>query len=123
MSMSKTILVVDDEEDVRELLAHYLRRAGHDVVGAKSGQEGLSFLRLQSFDCVITDIAMPDTSGQDLIKAIKAGNKVPPKIIVLSAYSDMLEEDPCIKSADKLVSKPVDLKSFVKDVNKFLGVV
>ena len=58
-----TILVIDDEQQVRSLLRQALTGAGYDVVEAKNGREGLDQYRTQPTDLVITDILMPDEDG------------------------------------------------------------
>ena len=62
-----TILIIDDEETVRVLLRSALRAAGHEVVEAANGREGLALYRRRPTDLVITDIAMPELNGLDLI--------------------------------------------------------
>ena len=62
-----TILIIDDEESVRLLLRSALRAAGHEVVEAVNGREGLALYRRRPTDLVITDIAMPEMNGLDMI--------------------------------------------------------
>ena len=62
-----TILIIDDEEIVRVLLRSALRAAGHEVVEAANGRQGLELYRLRPTDLIITDIAMPELNGLDLI--------------------------------------------------------
>lgn len=61
------ILVVDDEEPIRALLRHVLESAGLEVSEATNGREGLALYRQRPADVVITDIAMPEGDGLDLI--------------------------------------------------------
>ena len=94
------ILVVDDEQSMREFLAICLRRASHEVVAARSGSEALERLRTQPFDVVITDLKMPgDLDGLGLLKAIKSGAvaytavagaaplPIDPEVILVTAYA------------------------------------
>jgi two-component system response regulator PilR (NtrC family) len=94
------ILVVDDEQSMREFLAICLRRATHEVVAARSGGEALERLRTQPFDIVITDLKMPgDLDGLGLLKAIKSGAvkytavagaaplPIDPEVILVTAYA------------------------------------
>jgi len=66
----KTVLIIDDEDAVRIALKRVLERAGYVVRLAASGPEGLTALRAQIADVVITDIVMPKVHGVDTIKAI-----------------------------------------------------
>ncbi len=68
------ILIVDDEQSMREFLAICLRRAGHEAVVASSGTEALDRLREEAVDVVVTDLKMPGTiDGLGLLQAIKSG--------------------------------------------------
>jgi two-component system response regulator PilR (NtrC family) len=89
-----TILVVDDEQSMREFLAIALRRAGHQVVAAQSGGEALDKLRTQPFDIVVTDLKMPgDLDGLGLLQAIKSGavargrDPVDCEVILVTAFA------------------------------------
>jgi two-component system response regulator PilR (NtrC family) len=94
------ILVVDDEQSMREFLAICLRRAGHEVTLAKSGNEALDKLRSKRFDLVLTDLKMPgDLDGLGILKAIKSGAvryqaapgitpaMIDPEVILVTAYA------------------------------------
>ncbi len=62
-----TILIIDDEEIVRVLLRSALKAAGYEVVEAANGREGLALYRHKPTDLVITDIAMPEMNGLDMM--------------------------------------------------------
>ncbi len=73
------ILVVDDEQSMREFLSICLRRAGHQVVVAASGRQALERLGAEPVDLVVTDLQMPDgLDGLELLQAIKQGRIPPP---------------------------------------------
>lgn len=65
-----TILIIDDEELVRVLLRSALKAAGYEVVEAANGRQGLELYRLRPTDLIITDIAMPELNGLDMILAL-----------------------------------------------------
>jgi DNA-binding NtrC family response regulator len=65
-----TILIIDDEEIMRVLLRSALQAAGYEVVEAANGRQGLARYRHRPTDLVITDIAMPELNGLDLILAL-----------------------------------------------------
>jgi two-component system response regulator PilR (NtrC family) len=83
------ILVVDDEQSMREFLSICLRRAGHDVVVASSGTEALVRVRDQPFDVVVTDLRMPgEPDGLGILKAIKAMQVTgDPEVILVTAFA------------------------------------
>ena len=65
------LLVIDDEKLARLTLRKILERAGHEVVEATNGSEGIAMYRAQPFDAVITDIIMPDKEGVETIIELK----------------------------------------------------
>jgi len=67
MSFTRTILIIDDEEIVRVVLSSALKAAGYEVVVAVNGRQGLELYRHRPTDLIITDIAMPELNGLDLI--------------------------------------------------------
>src|SRR5579883_1341044 len=69
------ILVVDDEESIREFFQIMLKREGYEVVTAANGREALDFLKRDgssSVDLIISDIQMPEVSGMELLSSVKA---------------------------------------------------
>ena len=85
-SENATILVVDDDAEVREVVAEYLMDSGHRVLQAEGGLEALRVLdRASDIDLVITDVRMPDISGIDLAERIT--REAPcPRVILISGY-------------------------------------
>ena len=87
------ILVVDDEQSLREFLSICLKRAGHDVTTAKSGTEALDKIAASPFDIVVTDLRMPgDLDGIALLTHIRAGTAksaapIAPEVILVTAYA------------------------------------
>lgn len=67
MSEQKTILVVDDEEGVRKVLAEILSSSGYRVLTAQSALEGLIYLEKKRIDLVLLDLRMPELSGEDFL--------------------------------------------------------
>src|SRR6185295_2556481 len=71
MSKRAKILVVDDERSIRELLDIFLRKEGFAVTSASSAEEGLSQVKVNDFDLIISDIKMVDMSGIDFLRALR----------------------------------------------------
>ncbi|MCA9366494.1 response regulator [Candidatus Kaiserbacteria bacterium] len=89
---NKTILIADDEPDLREALKVSLEQAGYTVVAAADGEEALAHYNAHVPDLVILDLNMPKLNGMEVLKQIRAGEvdgapKVP--ICVLTAYDDI----------------------------------
>ncbi len=80
------ILIVDDEQSMRELLSIMLRKEGFDVVTADNGESAIKAVQADIYDLVITDIRMPNIDGIDLLRAVK---EISPEtvVIVITAYA------------------------------------
>jgi len=118
---SRSILVVEDEPLVREVLEVYLAEDEHRVAVAENGREGLERFRSGSFDLVLTDRAMPEMNGDELAREIK---KLKPeqKVILLTGFGDLMTgagEKP--EGVDLVVSKPFTLTTLREAINKILG--
>lgn len=74
------ILVVDDEQGLRDVLSIMLKRAGYAVTTASDGDEAIAQVQKEIFDLVITDLRMPRVGGLEVLKAVKAAS---PETVVL----------------------------------------
>ncbi len=107
------ILLVDDNETIREMGAEALRRDGHTVQLAASGREALRQLRRQGFDLVILDIIMPEGDGIEVLGELRRHfSQIP--VIAMSGGGQYLSSETCTDSAEKLgarvsLKKPFDV--------------
>jgi len=86
------ILVVDDEENLRDVLVEVLKRDGHEVESASDGNEGLRRLQDSRYDLVITDLRMPGIEGPALYEALRQHYPTdPPRVIFMSANTGIEE--------------------------------
>ena len=100
------ILVVDDEEAVRELLRDILEAEGCRVYLAPGGREALSIFAVQQFDGVFTDVGMPGMSGWELAHAIRIQNTTVP-IAVITGWGEAVGSDEQKEArVDWVVTKP-----------------
>jgi two-component system phosphate regulon response regulator PhoB len=82
------ILIVEDDEDVRALIGHKLRRAGHEVTEAGDGEEGLAAARAGSPDLIVLDWMMPKLTGIEVCAQVRADTTLTqPRILLLTAKS------------------------------------
>ena len=88
MSDTLTILLVDDEESMRDFLGIGLRREGYEVAFAEDGTQAMERLELEgaSFDIVITDLTMPGCSGLDVLRAARKILRGP-TVIMMTAFA------------------------------------
>ncbi len=100
------VLVIDDEEPVRDILSRMLRAKGHQVETASDGEEGIEKFKKQPFDLVFTDLGMPKLSGWDVGKRLKALNpKVP--VVMITGWGMELDRSKMSQNGiDLLISKP-----------------
>jgi len=111
MSLNKRILIIDDEEDIRELLDYNLAREGYKILLASDGNEGLKVIRDQKPDLIILDLMLPGLDGLDVCRIVKNDkNLMNIPIIMLTAKGD--EEDIIIGlelGADDYITKPFSI--------------
>ncbi len=108
--MTARVLVIDDEEDIRELIAITLRRMGLEVELAENLQSAYLALASQSFDLCLTDMRLPDGNGLELVEHIGQEHPQLP-VAMITAYGNTEAAVQALKAgAFDFVSKPVDLK-------------
>ena len=105
---STKILVVDDEPAMREVLDMRLQEWGFDVCLAEDGIEGKEMAESYDPDIVISDVVMPQVSGMDLLRDLKAGDPDRPIILVTAQASIDLAVDAMKQGAQDFVTKPID---------------
>jgi CheY-like chemotaxis protein len=128
----KTILVVDDEPDVRGYLKMILEDAGFRVVTAGDGEEALERIRASPPDFVSLDLVMPRKSGQKLLFELKRDRdlcRIPVLIVTAHATDDLGRKDledilgrAVMSGPGTYLEKPVDPESYVRAVARAVGV-
>ncbi len=114
------ILIVDDEEVLRDVLDAVLRREGFDVVLASTGEEALNLLDTDDVDLVILDVMLPGISGIDTLRAIRIANPTLP-VIVITAFSSIDGAIEAMKQgAFHYIPKPFKNEEVIITVNKAL---
>jgi signal transduction histidine kinase len=112
------LLVVDDEADMREVLADVLTGRGHSVTLAGGGREALAWLERGGFDLVITDLGMPDVNGWDVANAAKAGQADLP-VLLLTGWADAAGT--AAGRVDAVIRKPFDMTKLADAVSAALS--
>ena len=114
------ILVVDDDETIREVIDLTLAEEGYDVVCARSGEHALRLLRERAPGLVLFDLVMPDQRGEEFIGACRREPNGAAPMIVVSGMPD-LDRVVAEIGADGSVSKPFDLTDLLATVQTALG--
>jgi PAS domain S-box-containing protein len=113
------VLVVDDEPDMRKLIATVLRRAGAAVVTANSAAEAFDCLTARSFDALVSDLAMPDEDGHSLTRRIRARDDEKSRIpaVAVTAYGGPLQRQLALSAGfDDYLKKPFAPQDLVRAV-------
>jgi CheY-like chemotaxis protein len=113
----KTILIVDDEKSIRDVLIAFFVEQGYDVITASDGREGIAKFQSHPTDLVITDIVMPRVEGIETIRKIrKQSNTV--KIIAMTGYVDSYLKDALLLGADDSINKPFNTEDLMAVVDR-----
>ena len=117
--MSKTILIIDDEADVRAFLAAVLKKAGYQIEMAENGHHGLEMARKIRPDLVTLDLMMPNQSGTDFYRKLARDKelKQTPVIVVSGLPGRHL----AVSRPEAVFDKPIDPDEFIATVRRVLG--
>jgi len=121
--MSKTILIVEDNENNMMLVRDVLQMKGYTVLEATTGTEGVRLTLEAKPDLVLIDIQLPDIDGITVLAQIRA-NEAAKSIPLLAVSASVMpdEKQKIISSGfDAYITKPLNMKSFVETVEKFIG--
>jgi two-component system response regulator MtrA len=115
----KTVLVVDDERHIVDLVRLYLEKEGYAVIPASNGEEALALHDRHDPDMVILDLMLPRVDGFEVCREIRRESRVP--IIMLTARSDTIDVVVGLESgADDYVTKPFEMRELVARVRAVL---
>ncbi|MFQ6067381.1 MAG: response regulator, partial [bacterium] len=117
---SREILVIDDEEGVRDVLGRIFQDEGHRVTLAETAKKGLAKFKQDNFDLVLTDLGMPEMSGWELAEKIKEIDPDMPIGLITGWAVAPPKEKMKEQGVDFILSKPFDLTKVVREVNAAL---
>ncbi len=117
--MAISVLVVEDDRNIRELLQMYLEKEGYAVTVAADGEQGLSKFRAIGPDLVLLDLMMPGLDGWAVCRAIRAAGQTP--VIMLTAKSETDDKVAGLRSgADDYITKPFEMKEVLARIEAVL---
>jgi PAS domain S-box-containing protein len=120
---TETILLVEDEESVRQLVRDTLASKGYQVIEAENGEDGVAAASAHKnkIDLVITDVIMPEMGGRELVKRLSE-TRPETKVLYLSGYTeDAIGTDGAIESGTAFLQKPFTLQNLSRKVREVLG--
>lgn len=121
MKLNLSILIVDDEEDLRLALKELLELKGWNITCSANGIDAFEQTKSQQFDIILSDIRMPKCSGVDFLHMLSAEYKSKTPVIMMSAYSDYDETDLIRFGARLLIAKPLNGSTLFEKVRYVLG--
>jgi DNA-binding NtrC family response regulator len=134
--LKRTLLIVDDDDDIREILVDCAQRDGYAVFIARDGEEALACLKTQRVDAVLTDMMMPKMNGADLIYKIRSlGLSIPFVLIsgvaddetVISAFRsgacDYIEKPFTGELISQVVNRVLEIGARLNEINAILNAI
>ncbi|MCY6371651.1 response regulator transcription factor [Clostridium ganghwense] len=113
--MQNSILIIEDDDSIRDILLYSLKNEGYTVSEASNGTDGLELVKYNKFDLIILDLMLPDISGFDICKKISIEYKIP--IIMLTARNDIVDKVLGLElGADDYITKPFDIREVLARV-------
>ena len=115
-----TILIAEDDKELRQLFQHVLEKYGYAVTGVENGREALSALDEGYFDLLISDIMMPVMDGYELVQALREGGRTVPVLMITAkdSFDDMRRG--FLSGSDDYMVKPVNVNEMVLRVGALL---
>jgi len=115
------ILVIDDEQGIRNLLDTLLRRKGYDVVLAESGSMGLELFRRERPDVIVLDLIMPEMTGLAVLRQIRSLDSKKPVIVLTGAGTAEAEQQVRALGVTEYVEKEFSLHRLGDVLNRLLN--
>lgn len=116
-----SLLLVDDDEIIRDSLSLVLTKNGYRVTTAAGGREALSCLAVEDFSLIITDLGMPEISGLELARVIKS-QRPQQKIMLLTGWGEQLEPEEVKRmGVDFILPKPYQVETVLKTISNLLS--
>ena len=117
--MEKTILIVEDDSNIRELLSLYLEQEGYRIELAQDGADGLRAFKRVHPDLVLLDVMMPVMDGTQMIRELRTFSKTP--VIILTAKGEVFDKVTLLElGADDYITKPFEMREVIARVRAVL---
>lgn len=119
----KTILIVEDESDLREALATALKYEGYNVITAGDGEEGIKKALIEKPNLMLLDIVMPKKDGLEVLKTLKGDDRAKDiKIIVMTVLDDLEKIADVVESGgdEYIVKTDITLEGIIKKIRESL---
>jgi len=121
MAAQANILIVDDERDLVDAYVRLLERSGHRCVGAFDAGEAIRIIDAESPDLVITDLSLPDISGIEVIRHVRAKSPITPIIVMSGHNTPELNKAAQAAGANLSLLKPVSIVELRRVIGEALA--
>ena len=119
VSMEKTVLIVEDDSNIAELLRLYLEKEEYRVLMAADGNKGVELFRQNELDLILLDLMLPGMDGWGVCRAVRQSSQVP--IIMLTAKGETMDKVTGLKmGADDYITKPFEMKEVLARIEAVL---
>jgi two-component system response regulator MtrA len=117
-----TVLVADDDRDIREMVTLKLQTQGHEVIAVADGQQAWDEIRRQAPDLALLDVSMPKLSGFEVCQRVRANRETAelPVIFLTARAQDADVESGFAAGADDYLAKPFSTRELVRRIKAFL---
>lgn len=120
LGKGKTLLVVDDEADIRELLVTELSAFGFETAEASNGTEAFQLILERRFDLVISDVRMSGGDGITLLRKVRERSSLSPRVILITGFADIEVPIAYDLGAEAVLGKPFSLREIVDAVEHLM---
>ena len=115
--LGKKILIVDDDEMMREALSSLLLETGAEIDFGENGQVGFEKVKAVKYDLVISDIQMPKMNGVEFLKNVRSISLTEPKFVLITGFSSYTDEQVKKIGANNLFHKPFEFDTFLNELD------
>jgi YesN/AraC family two-component response regulator len=117
----KSVLIIDDEESIRDVLVTFFSELGYDIFTAQDGRGGIAEFKNNPTDLVITDIVMPRVEGIGTIREIRKQSKTV-KIIAMTGFVGSYLQEAVTLGADDSINKPFTSDELIEVVQRVIAI-
>jgi two-component system CheB/CheR fusion protein len=116
-SQRPRVLLVEDATDIRDVFQMLLEAEGAQVVATGSGREAAALAAREDFDVLLTDLGLPDISGETVIRHALRAARRRPRVVVVTGYDEPFTTRARAAGADVVLTKPIVWSSLVKELS------